>query len=140
MSLGEGRLRLNFKVSQGIAGGFRVIFPEHALQWHVRKHGSKRPELLRQDFLDDVIQAMEYPDAVYPSIKLSRFTGKVVYRKKCFVFYKKKVDRSILFNGNPLVSYIKVVVKRTRRMLIIITPLMSSRINEQRFINPVTSI
>lgn len=141
MSNDPSEYKLNFFVqNEGIAKGWKVTLTNQCLQSHIDKYGKNRPELLDKNFIDkDIQEAIENPDYVYPSIQ--KVSGRIK-KRKTIVFYKEKVNRSFILNdGQEMKYFVRVVVRRRRgKILDVVTPLITPRINEEKLCQPLTKI
>jgi hypothetical protein len=135
--------RLNFVITSGPANGYNVIYTKQNLEFHQNKHGSQRPELYDDEFIDQmVVEALKNPDVVYKKIKEVSATGKVSYQKNVYVFYKENKDREYFFNSKVVKSYACVRVRRSRwrSILEIITVFYTAKISEENICQPLTKI
>ena len=132
----KNKYKLDFLITEGPASGYRALLPMHTIINHIKKHGNDRPELKNENFLKyDVIDALTKPDYLFPSNNA---------KKNYYVFYKKHEDRSFYINNQPRVYYTRVIVKRIRRLkkriIIIVTPHVSAKINEIKKSKPINKI
>lgn len=132
--------RLDFVVKNGIAKDYRVILTHQCIEFHKKKYGHLRSELDDKDFIErDVVDAMQTPDEVYPSIKKVGTDYKI--EKNAFVFYKENKARRYAKNGIEIRWYIKVIVRRKFfKKLLIITPYYADKIVEKKRCKQIISI